>query len=81
MYIRLAIIFGGASAGTKNHSFDMQPKGFTTNIVGNGGKAADAGGHRLAVGRHCVLGRLVVDNLQFGAGMAESKRVSAFLEW
>jgi Peptidase A4 family len=34
-----AIIFGGASAGTKNHSFDMQPKGFTTNIVGNGGAA------------------------------------------
>jgi hypothetical protein len=34
-----AIIFGGASAGTKNHSFDMQPKVFTTNIVGNGGAA------------------------------------------
>ncbi len=34
-----AIIFGGATAGTKDHSFDMQPKGFTTNIVGTGGKA------------------------------------------
>jgi hypothetical protein len=34
-----AIIFGGASAGTQHHTFDMQPKGFTTNIVGTGGKA------------------------------------------
>lgn len=34
-----AITFGGASAGTKSHSFNMQPKGFTTNISGNGGKA------------------------------------------
>jgi hypothetical protein len=34
-----AMIFGDASAGTKNHSFDMQPKGFTTNILGTGGKA------------------------------------------
>ena len=34
-----AIVFGGAVAGTKSHSFNMQPKGFTTNIVGTGGKA------------------------------------------
>lgn len=33
-----AMIFAGASAGTKHHSFDMQPGGFTTNIVGTGGK-------------------------------------------
>jgi hypothetical protein len=31
--------FSGATAGTKNHSFDMQPKGILTNITGNGGKA------------------------------------------
>jgi hypothetical protein len=33
-----AMIFGDASAGTKNHSFNMQPKGFTTNILGTNGK-------------------------------------------
>jgi len=32
------IIFSGAIAGTQHHSFDMQPEGFTTNIVGSGGK-------------------------------------------
>jgi hypothetical protein len=32
-----AIIFSGASAGTQHHSFDMQPDGVVTNIVGSAG--------------------------------------------